>query len=205
MTTGRINQVSTSALAPPTAEAVNECGRMSASSGGTVNSRRSPEASVPIVVSTTLHQTKRRRGRNRKTNSTEAPPPSEHGSRRIHALRLRNHWDVPLDTHTSSLLVARAEQADDGHGQTPRTRRTARHDRTRTAPRPRGKRQWKSESRAHGFSPHSATGQPVRGLPRSNRPAAAGQNHSPTFPDCSQPCPKHPGAELRNPESPPCA
>ena len=60
MTTGRINQVSTSALAPPTAEAINECGRMSASSGGTVNSRRQLlRVSIPFVVSTTLHQAKR--------------------------------------------------------------------------------------------------------------------------------------------------
>ena len=141
-----------------------------------------------------------------KRSRAEAPPPSMHGSRKdSRASTPVTIGDVPPDTHTSSLSVTRAGQADDGHGETPRTRRPARHDRTRTAPRPRGKRQWKSESRAHGFSPHSATGQPVRGLPRSNRPAAAGQNHSPTFPDCSQPCPKHPGAELRNPESPPCA
>ena len=82
--------------------------------------------------------------------------------------------DVPLDTHTSSLSMTRAEQADDGHDETPRTRRTAQHDRTRTAPRPRGKRQWNAESRAHGRSSHSATTQPVRGLPRSSWFAAAG-------------------------------
>ena len=34
-------------------------------------------------------------GRNRITTSTEAPPPSEHGSERIHALRRRNHWGYP--------------------------------------------------------------------------------------------------------------
>ena len=48
---------------------------------------------------------------------------------------------IPPDTHTSSLYLARAGKTDDGHVETPRTRRPARHDRTRTAPRPRGKRQ----------------------------------------------------------------
>ena len=111
--------------------------------------------------------------------------------------------DVPPDTHTSSLSMARAGHADDGHDETPRTRRPARHDRTRTAPRPRGKRQWNAESRAHGLSPHSARTQPVRGLPRSGRPAAAARRHSPTLPNPSPHSPAHPGAALRNPENAP--
>ena len=67
--------------------------------------RRNRELTTPIQVSpwTASHFWSRplftRRngtsGRNRITTSTEAPPPSEHGSERIHALRRRNHWGYP--------------------------------------------------------------------------------------------------------------
>ena len=47
----------------------------------------------------------------------EAPPPSEHGSRKgLTRFDAVTSGDVPPDTHTSSLQVARAGQADDGRG-----------------------------------------------------------------------------------------
>jgi hypothetical protein len=50
-------------------------------------------------------------------STTEAPPPSEHGSRKgLTRFDAVTSGDVPPDTHTSSLQVARAGQADDGRG-----------------------------------------------------------------------------------------
>ena len=148
MTTGRINQVSTSARAPRTITEVieRECGWVSASSGGTVNSRRqsrfhpgprpnlgldhsSPGETAPadeLAITNSDRSTAAFGARIQKDSRASTP---------------RTVGVIPPDTHTSSLHLARAGKTDDGHVETPRTRRPARHDRTRTAPRPRGKRQ----------------------------------------------------------------
>ena len=145
MTTGRINQVSTSARAARLATEVGD-----ASAAGcpraqerTVNSRRRPEGQRPICGldhsspdETAPADETRKTSSDRSTAAFDARVREDSRASTPAAV-----GDVPPDTHTSSLSVARAEHADDGHGETPRTRRTAQHDRTRTAPRPRGKRQ----------------------------------------------------------------
>ena len=184
MTTGRINQVSTSARAPRPAGAGRECGWVSASSGKNrelttpTRGRRpnfgldhsSPSDTAPADEV-------------RKTNSTEAPPLSEHGSEDSRASTPATVGDVPPDTHTSSLSMARAGETDDRHGETPRTRRTARHVRTRPAPRPRGKRQWKPESRALGLVPHRCAGSAGPRAPSVQPGRRHDKNHSPIFPE----------------------
>ena len=89
---------------------------------------------------------------------------------------------IPPDTHTSSLQVARAEQADDGHGETPRTRRPANARSHQNCSQTARQTSIEVGKQSTGSRPHSATPQPVRELPRSSWIAATARDHWPTLP-----------------------
>ena len=98
MTTGRINQVSTSARAPPQPTGV-ELQRVRL---GVRELRRNreltdadPKAGVPTVVSTTLHQTNGTSGRTRRGARPKHRRLRSTGPRRTHALRRRYQWGCP--------------------------------------------------------------------------------------------------------------
>ena len=89
---------------------------------------------------------------------------------------------IPPDTHTSSLYLARAGKTDDGHIETPRTRRPANARSHQNCSQTARQTSIEVGKQSTGSRPHSATPQPVRELPRSSWIAATARDHWPTLP-----------------------
>ena len=60
-----------------------------------MNSRRQPKSASQLWSRPLFTRRNGTSGHALEKSATEAPPPSEHGSERIHALRRRNHWGYP--------------------------------------------------------------------------------------------------------------
>ena len=189
MTTGRINQVSTSARAPiarhPIPGARHECGWVSASSGRNRElTTQRPKPPRPRFGLDHSSPGGRRRGRPRETrpepkhrhlrstdseeNSRASTPAPLGMSLRIR-IRLPSQWPAPSKPTTDT--VKRQGPEDQPV-----------HDRTRTAPRPRGQRQKNPESRALGPAPHRCSAPAGPRAPSVQPARRGGTKHSPIFP-----------------------